>query len=455
MLTMQEVANAVKGKLSGTNTQCQSVSTDSRNIQKDALFVALRGAHFDGHQFVAAAIDKGAAGVLVDTPQDSELPQVVVTDTEQALGQLAGWWRSRFEIPVVAVTGSNGKTTVKEMVGRVLNVNAHTLVSMGNFNNPVGLPLSLFNLDASHRYAVVEIGMNQIGEIKRLASIAKPTCAVITNAGAAHLENLDNVDQVAQEKGSLIGALDETGVAVLNIDSTHFSTWKAMAGGCQVVTFGLSNKADVSATYEALEFGSILQVQTPHGALDIKLQLAGEHNVVNALATIAVGIALDIALDDIKTGLQSMQAVAGRLQLRRHFRGGPLIDDTYNANPNSVAAALSFLANLSGDRRLVFGDMFELGPNGEQFHREVGRLARGCGVGRFYSLGELSATAAQEFGRGARHYRDRNELLKDLGAEIDATTTVLIKGSRGMKMDEIADFLCVSEAQTSSGERAC
>ncbi len=454
MLTMQAIAQAVQGQLIGVDAQINVVSTDSRCIEQGALFVALRGTHFDGHQFVGAAIEKGAFGALVDTALDCSIPQVVVPDTEQALGQLAAHWRNQFNIPVVAVTGSNGKTTVKEMIGCILRANSTTLVSHSNFNNPVGLPLSLLQLHQSHHFAVVEIGMNQIGEIEQLANIARPTVAVITNAGAAHLERLVSVDQVAVEKGQIIAALGEHGIAVLNHDSPHYAIWQATANPRAIVTFGLSREADVSAVYTALEFGSAMHVDTPQGSIDVELQLAGEHNVINALAATATGVALAVPLQQIKSGLEAMRAVSGRLQLRKHFRGGSLIDDTYNANPNSVAAALAFLSGLDGDRRLVFGDMFELGVSGEEFHRDVGRLARGSGVGRLYALGDLSAATVQEFGRGARHYRDRDSLIKDLGADLDATTTVLIKGSRGMKMDEIADFLCASE-QPDLSARVC
>jgi len=454
MLTMTDIAHLVEGQHSGENVLVEAVRTDSRTIDQGALFVALRGPRFDGHQFIDDVMARGARGVLVDTLSDSAIPQVLVSNTEQALGRLAAGWRSRFNIPIVAVTGSNGKTTVKEMVGCILRENAISLTSEGNLNNPVGLPLSLLELREAHRFAVVEIGMNQIGEIEKLAQIAKPTVAVITNAGAAHLENLLSIDQVAVEKGQIIAALDDDGTAILNADSPHYPTWRAIAAARKIVTFGLAGEADVSATFTAHEFQSKIKIKTSTAAFDLALQLPGEHNVLNALAAAAVGLALEIPCEQIQAGLESMRAVAGRLQLRQHFRGGRLIDDSYNANPNSVAAALFCLSKLGGDRRLVLGDMFELGDRGEEFHRDVGRLARSSGVGRLYALGELSTAAVQAFGRGARHYADRGALLQDLGSDLDATTTLLIKGSRGMKMDEIANFLCASE-QHSSKARTC
>lgn len=454
MLTMLDIAQAVQGQHTGDNPYINGVSTDSRNIESGNLFVALRGERFDGHQFVNDAVQKGAVGVLVDNSIESPASQIVVGDTELALGELAAHWRRRFAIPVVAVTGSNGKTTVKEMIGRILSFNADALISRGNFNNPIGLPLSLLKLRQQHQFAVVEIGMNEIGEIEHLAKIAKPTVAVITNAGAAHLERLTSISQVATEKGKIISSLGKDGIAILNRDSEYFPPWCAAAGSREIVTFGFSNEADVSATYEELEFGSAIRIRTQRGNLNVKLQLAAEHNVTNALAATAVAIALGISLKIIKSGLESMTPVGGRLQLREHLKGGPLIDDTYNANPNSVAAALDYLSNLSGDRRLVFGDMFELGSKDKQFHRDIGRKARSCGIGRLYALGTLSSLAVQEFGHGGRHYSDKDSLVRDLREELHATTTVLIKGSRGMKMDEIVDQLCAG-GDKSSGNLPC
>ena len=447
MLTVLEAAEAVHGRHIGDNPVIESVSSDSRTIETGALFVALRGERFDGHRYVEEAVNKGAVGAMVDAESILPIPQIIVDDTEYALGQLAAGWRRRFDIPLVAITGSNGKTTVKEMIGKILTASDDTLISQGNYNNLVGLPLSLLKLRESHRFAAVEIGMNQVGEIERLASIAQPDVAVITNAGAAHLEFLVSVDQVATEKGRIIASLSDSGVAVLNADSSHYSAWCRTAGLRKVISFGFSSAADVSGTYATLTFGSQICMKTPLGEFQVDLQLAGEHNVMNALAAAAAAVALGLAPSSIKAGLENMSVVAGRLQPRKHLKGGCLIDDTYNANPNSVAAALAFISKLNGDRRLVIGDMFELGAKGEELHRDVGRLARECGIGRLYALGTLSAAAAEAFGRGATHYSDREMLINDLGSQLDETTTVLIKGSRGMKMDEIADSISMPANQ--------
>ncbi len=442
MLTMQETATVVQGQLMGDNQVYQEVSTDSRTLTNGALFVALRGDRFDGHNYLEEAMHASAAGVMVESQSTLPIPQITVRNTQRALGQLAADWRRRFDIPMVAVTGSNGKTTVKEMIGRILNVRASTLISYGSFNNFIGVPLTLLKLRCTHRFAVVEIGMNQRGEIAHLANLVHPTVSVITNAGAAHLEQLSSVDQVADEKGQLVAALDTSGIPVLNVDSPYFPLWQRLAGSRRQVTFGLHAPADVSADYTPMNFGAQIRLRVPTDTFDVTLHLGGEHNVVNALAAAAAAVALDIPSATIKSGLETMRAVAGRLQLRQHCKGGTLIDDTYNANPNSMRAALKFMAQLTGDRRLVLGDMFELGLDGERFHREVGRLARACGIGRLYALGQLSATAVEEFGRGAVHYTDRRLLLRDLDEQLDATTTLLIKGSRGMRMNELADSIC-------------
>ena len=442
MMDMQIVAQAVNGLHFGENSWVRDVSTDSRRITDGCLFVALRGERFDGHQFVRDAVDSGAAGALVDQSMDVAVPQVVVDDTEIALGQLAAKWRGRFDTPLIAVTGSNGKTTVKEMIGTILGEEAPTLVSHGNYNNTVGLPLSLLRFRETHKFAVVEIGMNQIGEIRYLSKLARPDIAVITNAGLAHLEFLHSVQQVAIEKGSLLNGLNADGVAVLNRNDDQFDYWKKQADGRRVISFGLTANSDVYAQFKPLEFGSELRLTTELGVVEAELKLAGVHNVFNASAAVAAAIGAGVDVDKIAGGIGKMRAVSGRLQLRKHRAGGTLVDDTYNANPDSVAAALKVLGNFSGDRRLVIGDMFELGENAENFHREIGAQARATGIGRLYAIGELCKSAAKEFGRGATHYGNHNDLIQDLSQNLDSSTVILVKGSRGMRMEHVANALC-------------
>ncbi len=446
MMDMRAIAQAVSGTHRGANSAVSRVCTDSRAVRRGDLFVALLGSRFDGHDFVDKAIDKGAAAVLLAAARPLDVPSVTVADTQRALGQLAHFWRSRFECPVVAVTGSNGKTTVKELIGRILTAGGRdALVSAGNFNNAVGLPLSLLRLRAHHCGAAVEIGMNQIGEIDALSQLAAPNVAVITNAGAAHLEHLKSVAQVAIEKGSILDALPADGVAILNSDDAHFERWHMRAQPRRVITFGLTQNADVSARFRLRENVCEMQVSTPAGDTDMALNFAGQHNVANALAALAAGTALNIPLAQMRAGLEQAVAVHGRLQFSRHRKGGRLIDDTYNANPASMQAAIHVLANFSGDRRLVMGDMLELGDGADEYHRWVGEQARAAGIGRLYALGAHSANAVSQFGRGARHYRQWRQLADDLLQGIDAQTTVLVKGSRGMQMERIVHCLCETE----------
>ena len=452
---MHNVAHAVDGVHFGNNSWIHDVSTDSRNITNDCLFVALRGERFDGHEFVNDAYGLGAAGALVDQQMKVDIPQVVVDDTGIALGRLAADWRSKFKAPLIAVTGSNGKTTVKEMIGGILGEEAPTLISKGNFNNAVGLPLSLLRFRESHRFAVVEIGMNQIGEIAYLSDIARPDIAVITNAGSAHLEYLQSVEQVAVEKGSLMNGLGDDGIAVLNRDDKQFENWKKQADGRRVISFGLSEQADVHVQFETLSFGSKLHLRTPVGAIEAKLKLAGVHNTINAAAAVAAAIGAGIDTKQIQAGLEKMQAVSGRLQPKKHHAGGNLIDDTYNANPDSVSAALKVLSEVSGDRRLVIGDMFELGEDADDFHRQIGRQAREAGIGRLYAVGTLSKNAVLEFGRGGRHYENQDDLIRDLEKQIDSQTTILVKGSRGMRMENVVNVLCLDDSNAKSGSGQC
>ena len=447
MMDLNSVSQAVKGTHFGSNPEILSVGTDSRTIDSGALFVALRGPRFDGHEFVQQAAERSANGALVDQRVPVRIPQVIVDDTELALGQLAGVWRRRFSLPVIAVTGSNAKTTVKEMIGAILSERAPTLVSQGNYNNTIGLPLSLLKITDSHEFAVVEIGMNQIGEIGYLTGLARPDISVITNAGAAHLEYLQSVRKVAIEKGRILRMFREGDIAVLNRDDPHFDYWADESDGRRIISFGMSESADVRVEYTQLDDGSDLRLHTPIGAFKVRLELMGVHNAANAAAAVAAALGAGAGQAEIIAGLEKMRPVAGRLQLRKHVGGGRLLDDTYNANPESVSAALNVLAGLSGDRRLIIGDMFELGPGAEQYHRNIGEQARKAGVGRLYCVGSLTKSAAAAFGRGADHYENPEDLVRDLTQQIDSNTIILVKGSRGMRMERIATALSEPRAE--------
>ena len=452
MMDLQTIAKAVGGVHYGENTRIDGITTDSRQVSPGDLFVALRGERFDGHDFVDRAVNKGARAVIVEgVTEDERVPRVVVTDTLTALCELAAYWRTRFNLPIVAITGSCGKTTVKELIGNILKCKAETLVSQGSFNNAIGLPLTLLKLEKRHQFAVVEIGMNQFGEILFLTNLTKPSVAVITNAGEGHLEFLRSIKQVAIEKGSILKGLSTSGIAVLNRDDEYFEDWKSTAEPRRVISFGFSEDADVSAQYRLDDFGSDIQMNTPLGAMKARLNLLGEHNVINALAATATAIGLGVSPQKIKKGLSRMSPVKGRLQIRKHKFGGQLIDDTYNANPVSTKAAIAFLSELEGDKRLIMGDMFELGTEQVRFHQDIGKQARDAGIGRLYCLGDLSEFTAKAFGRGAKHYVNKQQLVSDLELQIDSSTTLLVKGSRGMKMDQVADHLYASQHSLNGG----
>jgi len=455
MMMLQSAAQYTSGTQIGDDVSILAVTTDSRTAQAGDLFVALRGDRFDGHNYVESARQKGVAGALVERYVEAALPQVVVDDTGDALCDLAAGFRRQFDIPLVAVTGSNGKTTVKELLGTVLSSHGSTLISKGNFNNEIGLPLSLLRLRNDHRFAVVELGMNQIGEISRLSTIAAPSVAVITNAAEAHLEFIKSVEQVAFEKGSIIDGVGANGTCVLNKDDEYFGSWlrRAQMRNLKVISFGLSDSADVHAQYKLGQTSSRLEVSTPLGSFRATLNLPGIHNVKNALAATAAATALGIRVSVIQSALERSVSVKGRLQFRRHLENGILVDDTYNANPASMAAAIEVLSAFSGDRRLVVGDMFELGDQQIEYHRQIGELARQRGIGRLYGIGELSAAAVEQFGTGARHYAKPGQIVDDLRKQIDSNTVILVKGSRGMKMEQIADALCSSKRQPSGGEQ--
>lgn len=455
MMELSFVERVLEAKRLGDDTTVAGVSIDSREIRENELFIAIRGARFDGHDFVAEAAQNGATAALVEAPDDEvALTQIVVEDTQVALGQLAKAWRERFEVPIVAVTGSNGKTTVKEMIGAALRSGGSGLVSHGNFNNLIGLPLSLLRLRQSHGFGVVEFGMNQPGEIERLSSITKPDVAVVTNASSAHLERLLTVKSVAREKARIATHLKDEGTLVANADDPNVAVFLEAAKGRRAITFAIESEADVTATVELQPMGSRAQVSTPAGQVEIVLSVPGEHNVRNALAATAAALEVGVSLSEVKSALESIRSVPGRLVPCEHMAGGRLIDDTYNANPASLSAAIDVLSDLGGDRRLIFGDMLELGDKAEEFHRCAARQARSKGIGRLYTYGQLSRHAADEFGYGARHYDSLSDLAADLRNEIDSTTSLLVKGSRGMKMETVVALLKQPQAET-GGERQC
>ncbi|MBP9712804.1 MAG: UDP-N-acetylmuramoyl-tripeptide--D-alanyl-D-alanine ligase [Sterolibacterium sp.] len=461
MMSLAELGHACGGRLHAAGTLGFSgVSTDTRNLTAGTLFVALRGEHFDGHDFVRASIERGAAAALVDEvwwsaqtgALEASLPLVVVADTRRALGALAAAWRQRFAIPLIGVTGSNGKTTVKEMCAAILRAQAvqagsaaeTVLATTGNLNNEIGVPLMLLRLRESHRAAVIEMGMNHAGEIDYLTRMAAPTVALVNNAQRAHLEGLGSLAAVARAKGEIFNGLAAGGVAVINADDPQAGLWRelaATAGIRQVTDFGLDQAAAVSATWQPGAYGSVLHVRTPQGSCTIELGIPGLHNIRNALAATAATLAAGVSLEAVASGLSGYGGIKGRLQRRTAENGALLIDDSYNANPDSMRAAIDVLAALPGRKVLVLGDMGEVGEQSGQLHDELGGYARSMGIDRLLALGEHARAAVRNFGTGAQHFKELASLIEALRPLLDAQTTVLVKGSRFMRMERVADAI--------------
>lgn len=456
MMHLSEAASALKAELIGTDAVFTSVGADSRKIASGQLFVALKGEHFDGHDFAEQAIKQGAAAVLV-SKQSSATPAIIVKDTYQALGELAAYWRSKFAMPVAAITGSNGKTTVKEMLASILKATTgnsdQVLATQGNLNNHIGLPLTMLNLNAQHRYAVIEMGMNHTGEISYLTKLAKPTVALINNAGSAHIGELGSLEAIAKAKGEIFEGLASDGIAVINADDVFAPLWKTLIGQRKTISFGLKNSADVSASYELQADVSVLKIKTPQGQFSAVLPTPGLHNVMNALAATSAALAMGVELPAIAEGLQNYAGVKGRLQHLKGLNGALVIDDTYNANPLSMKAAIDVLMAKSGEKLLVLGDMGELGDDAADMHTEIGRYAKAAGVDALFTLGTLSQNMTDAFGAGAKHYQSSEALTEALKAQLQPTSVVLVKGSRFMAMERIVKEI-ITDRKTDKQEEA-
>jgi UDP-N-acetylmuramoyl-tripeptide--D-alanyl-D-alanine ligase len=430
-------------------TEVLRVHSDTRSLQSGDLFVALRGENFDAHDFLAQAKASGAAAALAERGlAEAGLPGLQVADTQAALTALAHAWRQRFHLPLIAVTGSNGKTTVTQMIASILRawLGDAAFATAGNLNNHIGVPLTLLRLRqddvAWHRAGVVELGMNHPGEIAALAALTAPTVALVNNAQREHQEFMASVEAVAHENGAVIAALGASGTAVFPADDAHAPIWHELAGHRPTLTFALSGKADVTCHAEWVGDHWALLLQTPAGASTVQLQVAGWHNVKNALAATACALAAGCTLEAIRRGLEAIAPVKGRSQVKRFQRGGQsvtLIDDTYNANPDSVRAAIEVLASLPGPRWLVLGDMGEVGDNGPAFHTEVGAFAKARGIDALWTVGSASTHAAAAF-PGARHFDDMPSLLAAL-PQAPACAAVVVKGSRFMKTEQVVAAL--------------
>ncbi len=440
-MPLQQVAEAVGGVTHGdASIVSHGLFTDTRKPVPGALFVALRGLRFDAHDFVNTAREGGAAAALVERRVEADIPQIVVEDTRIALGRLAAAWRAQWGGRLIALTGSNGKTTTKEMLASILRQAGPTLATRGNLNNDIGVPLMLAELDAGHAYAVIEMGANHPGEIGYLTALARPDVALVTNTGRAHLEGFGGPEGVIRAKGEIYGGLRDGGIAVINADDAGAPLWMAFNPG-RALTFGMDALADVRGEWRATETGVRLEIQADSEGVAIELAVAGEHNARNALAAATAALALGLDLNVIKAGLGAFAGVPGRLQRKRGLHGCVLWDDTYNANPDSLRAGIRAVAAQAHETWLVLGDMGELGPDSAALHTESGAIARELGVARLFALGGLAARAAEAFGADAQAFDDIDALLAALRGMARPGIHILIKGSRSSRMERVTQAL--------------
>ena len=457
MITLANIAKIVEGHLIGDDCEITSIGIDSRNITQNQLFIGIKGENFDGNTYAFDAIKQGAAAVLVHDADTKARPAVIVKDTRLALGKLASDWRHQFSLPIVAVTGSNGKTTVKEMLVSILNAATYKENSLdvtkvhatiGNLNNDIGLPLTLLKMTDQHAYAVIEMGMNHLGEINYLTNITQPTVAVISNAGTAHIGQLGSRENIAKAKGEIFAGLAHDGVAVINADDDFAGYWKSLSSTKKTITFGLNKQADVFASFKEFDAVNKINLTTPSGSISFELNLLGQHNIYNALAASACAVALGISNTDIANGLNNMQAVKGRLQRKVGLNGAVLIDDTYNANPDSMKAAIDALKTFATHTIFVMGDMGELGHEAAQMHAEIGAYAKQQHINQLMTFGDLSELATRQFGinnqdatQNAQHFKSLESLIATLKASMQPNVTVLVKGSRFMQMERVINAL--------------
>ena len=461
---MSEFAEICAGKLVGEDCIFTGVSTDTRSLKANDLFIALQGPSFDGHEFIEQAQLLGATGFVVSKDGCEHVPHVRVEDSRKALGAFAASWRRRFTIPLAAITGSNGKTSTKEMLAAIMRVKHDTLATSGNMNNDIGVPLTLLKLKCSHQAAVIEVGTNGPGEIPYLTSLVTPTVGVITNAHSAHLAGLGSLEGIAEEKGALLAGLAPDATAVLNADDRFAAYWQERAGSDTVLTFG--EHADADFRFEELEQsvdGVSAQLSftlnTPAGSRRMMVPMAGRHNVINATAAAAAAYAMGAGLDEIEKGLAVANGIAGRMQMHTASCGARIIDDSYNSNPASARAAIRFLAEQKEPGWLVLGDMGELGSNAPDMHASIGKIARELGVERLYAVGPHSRAAVAAFGEDARWFESLDELEDVLSKELSNGINVLIKASRAMRLERLTEALCRAdvhqESNTRNGVGAC
>lgn len=444
-LNFKKIAEILNVDYQGQDCIIKGIATDSRQVNPGNLFVTWQGGHFDGHHFCKQAIDNGAMALIGNKPANLNVPELIVQDSIQALGKIVSYWRNQFTTSVVGVTGSNGKTTVKNMLASIMQAKAgeHYLAPKKSYNNNVGVPLTLSELNSHHQYAVIEMGMNHFGELSYLTSLVRPHVAVITNAGPGHLAGVGGtVDGVAKAKGEILEGLDEKGIAVLNADDHYFKFWSQLAAPHKVFSFGIEHKADVTAKNieEDLQ-GSHFILLANGKETPIRLPLLGRHNVLNSLAAAAAALSVGIDLAAIKQGLETVKPEQHRLQFKTARNGAGLLDDCYNANPNSVRKAIDVLKQFPEKKILVLGDMRELGENEKDLHIEIGHYAKSAGIEHLFAVGDLMKYCVNSFGEGAQHFPDKTALYNHLESYLDSENIFLVKGSLSMRMAEVVEYL--------------
>lgn len=451
-LLLSNLQQSMVGASRHGDAEILDISTDSRRLKAGDLFVALRGENFDAHDFLASIASEGKAAAVVaqQVPADFPLPVLLVPNTQIALGEIARAWRQKFSLPVIGVAGSNGKTTVKGMIASIFSAyvgSNHYLATKGNLNNEIGVPLTLLQLRGEHQYAVIEMGMNHPGEMAYLTSLALPTVGLVNNAQREHQEFMQSVDAVAMENGEVLRNLPDTGTAIFPYGDAYTDLWRSIvdeSSQCQIMTFGLSPQADVSGQVRANQFGGDLVIGIGDEQCSVRLSAAGRHNALNALAAAACCYSAGVPLASIQQGLENFVPVAGRLQRQIAANGAVIIDDTYNANPDSVRAAIDVLSQCQGQRILVLGDMGEVGAQGVAYHQEVGAYARERGIEFVMTLGSLAQHVSMAFGANAEHCETVEDLTRAITQTLNKLTasdvTILIKGSRFMKMERVVAF---------------
>lgn len=447
-MTFSQISPVVSGRAHGADVRFARVSTDTRTLQANDLYIALVGENFDGNDFVNRSLEQGACGAVVSRESGVDLPQLLVQDTTVALGEIARLNRLASKAMVVAITGSQGKTTVKEMIAAILRVEHRVLVTKGNLNNHIGVPLTLLEIEEDHDCAVIELGASGLGEIAYTVRLVMPHVAVLTNAAATHIEGFGDLNGVVQTKGEIIDGLEAGGVAILNADDPHFSTWAKRAAGKRVVSFAVDAIADYRASELQLSAlkDSNFTLHTPSGNARVTLSLAGKHNVRNALAAAAASMEAGASLEAVVQGLAKLQAVAGRLKQLSGISGAIVIDDSYNASPSSFRVAIDVLASSSGNRVLIVGDMGELGSQSEQAHWELGEYAKLCGIESLWCTGPYSGLAAKSFGEQGHHFATQEALIRHAQANLGAGDIVLVKGSRSAAMERVVAKIIKGES---------